>query len=91
MIIGFFSFFSFELAWISTWLISYNGKINVLIPSLQHPPMASNKVAMPMSSAGIIGLSPDAQTGGRQVDPKILVIAVIAVVVIVHIATFVVG
>ena len=52
--------------------------------------MGSNKVAMPMSSAGIIGASPDINTSGRAIDPKIIIAAVIVLVVIVHIASFVV-
>ena len=53
--------------------------------------MASNKVSMPMSSAGIVGLSPDIQTGGKEIDPKIIIAAVVAVVLIVQIATFVIA
>ena len=48
--------------------------------------MASNKVSMPMSSAGIIGSSPDVQTSGRALDPKFVVAAVVILVLVVQIA-----
>ncbi|MFH0737125.1 MAG: hypothetical protein V1827_00155 [Candidatus Micrarchaeota archaeon] len=48
-----------------------------------------DKVSMPMSSAGIIGYSPDVKMSGMDIDPKFLVIAIAAVVVIVHLATFI--
>ena len=48
--------------------------------------MASNKVSMPMSSAGIIGASPDVKTRGRELDPKFVIAAVIILVVVVQIA-----
>jgi preprotein translocase subunit Sec61beta len=51
--------------------------------------MASNKVSMPMSSAGIVGLSPDVQTGGKEIDPKMIIAIVVATVIIVHVAAFV--
>ncbi len=47
--------------------------------------MAGNKVAMPMSSAGIIGSSPDIKIAGKSVDPKIIVGAIILLVVVVQI------
>lgn len=48
--------------------------------------MASNKVSMPMSSAGIVGMSSDIKIGGREIDPKMVIAAVFLLVVIVHIA-----
>jgi preprotein translocase subunit Sec61beta len=52
--------------------------------------MAKDSVSMPMSSAGIIGFSPDMKISGMEIDPKMLVIAIAVVVVVVQIATFVV-
>jgi preprotein translocase subunit Sec61beta len=46
------------------------------------------KVSMPMASAGIIGFSPDTKISGMEIDPKFLVAAIAAIVVIVHVATF---
>jgi preprotein translocase subunit Sec61beta len=46
------------------------------------------KVSMPMGSAGIIGFSPDIKISGMEIDPKFLVIAIAAIVVIVHAASF---
>ncbi len=46
------------------------------------------KVSMPMGSAGIIGFSPDIKISGMEIDPKALIIAIFAVVVIVHVAEF---
>ncbi len=51
--------------------------------------MASDKVAMPMSHAGIVGFSPDVKTSGMEMDPKIIIGAIIALVIVVHIAGFV--
>jgi preprotein translocase subunit Sec61beta len=51
--------------------------------------MASNKVAMPMSSAGIVGMSSDMKIEGKEMDPKVVIIAIIILVVIVHVAGFV--
>jgi len=50
--------------------------------------MKQDKVSMPMASAGIIGFSPDTKISGMEIDPKFLVAAIIAIVVIVHVATF---
>lgn len=50
--------------------------------------MASNKVAMPMSSAGIVGMSSDMKIEGKEMDPKIVIIGIALLVVIVHIAAF---
>ncbi|MBN1169781.1 hypothetical protein JXA56_02050 [Candidatus Micrarchaeota archaeon] len=48
--------------------------------------MSSNKVSMPMSSAGIIGSSPDIAISGKSIEPKFVVAAVVILVVIVHVA-----
>jgi len=50
--------------------------------------MADNKVTMPMTSAGIIGFSPDTKLSGIEIDPKTLVIVVFALVVVVKVAGF---
>ncbi len=52
--------------------------------------MAQEKVMMPMTSAGIIGFSPDIKISGFEIDPKTLIIAVFAFVVIVKIADIVI-
>jgi preprotein translocase subunit Sec61beta len=46
------------------------------------------KVSMPMASAGIIGFSPDIKISGMEIEPKFLIIAIAAIVVIVHVATY---
>ncbi len=46
---------------------------------------------MPMASAGIIGMSPDVKIGGKEVDPKMFIIAVFVLVVLVHVAITVVN
>jgi len=46
---------------------------------------------MPMGSAGIIGFSPDMKIAGKEIEPKALIIAIVALVIIVQIATFVKG
>ena len=46
---------------------------------------------MPMGSAGIIGFSPDMKISGVEMDPKILVVMVVAVVLVVLAANSVVG
>jgi preprotein translocase subunit Sec61beta len=52
--------------------------------------MGKDSVSMPMASAGIIGFSPDIKISGMEVDPKVVLIAVFAVVIIVHVANYVV-
>lgn len=52
--------------------------------------MASDKVSMPMASAGIIGFSPDMKISGMEIDPRSVLIAVCLVVVLVHVANYVV-
>jgi preprotein translocase subunit Sec61beta len=47
-----------------------------------------SNVSMPMSSAGIMGLSPTTDLGGKAVDPKAFVIATIAIVLLIHIAGY---
>ena len=46
-------------------------------------------VSMPMSSAGIIGVSSDVKLSGMEVEPKALIIAIVAIVIIVHIGNFI--
>ena len=48
--------------------------------------MSSNKVSMPMSSAGIIGSSPDVQTSGMSLEPKFVVAAIVLLVLVVQVA-----
>lgn len=50
--------------------------------------MKQQSVAMPMSSAGIIGVSADIKTGGMEIEPKALVIAIVAIVLLVQAASF---
>ncbi|MFH0885406.1 MAG: hypothetical protein V1861_06885 [Candidatus Micrarchaeota archaeon] len=50
--------------------------------------MKQEKVSMPMTSAGIIGFSPDIKISGMEIDPKYLVMAIVLIVVIVHAAAF---
>jgi preprotein translocase subunit Sec61beta len=45
-------------------------------------------VSMPMSSAGIMGLSPTTDLGGRSIDPKPFVIGTIIFVLAVYIAGY---
>ncbi|MEW6749232.1 MAG: hypothetical protein AB1295_06000 [Candidatus Micrarchaeota archaeon] len=47
-------------------------------------------VSMPMSSAGIIGFSPDVKISGMEVEPKTLVIAIVIIVLLVHTLSFIV-
>lgn len=49
--------------------------------------MASGSVRMPMTSAGIIGISSDVDIEGIQVDPKFIIIATLVVVGAVKLAT----
>lgn len=51
--------------------------------------MSSNKVAMPMSSAGIVGMSSDMKIEGKDIDPKVVIAAIVLLVVIVQIAGFI--
>lgn len=50
--------------------------------------MAQDKVSMPMASAGIIGFSSDVKINGLEMDPKYIVLAIVAIVVIVNAASF---
>lgn len=43
-----------------------------------------SNIAMPMSSAGIMGLSPTTNLGGRAIDPKPFVIATLIIVMLIH-------
>jgi len=44
------------------------------------------KVSMPMSSAGIVGFSPDMKIAGVEIDPKALIVAALIFVFAVKIA-----
>ena len=43
----------------------------------------SDKVTMPMTSAGIIGFSPDTKLSGFEISPKTIVIATFILVILV--------
>ncbi len=45
--------------------------------------MAQDKISMPMTSAGIIGMSSDVKIGGFEIDPKVLIVVVFAFVIII--------
>jgi len=49
--------------------------------------MKQESVSMPMSSAGIIGFSPDTKISGLDVDPKMVIAAVFIIVILVHVAS----
>jgi len=53
--------------------------------------MARDKVSMPMASAGIIGASSDINIGGFEIDPKVVIVAVFALVVIIVAAGMLIG
>lgn len=44
-------------------------------------------VSMPMSSAGMIGFSPDVSIEGKEIEPKALIVAVVLFVAVVLIAS----
>lgn len=44
-------------------------------------------VAMPMSSAGMIGFSPDVKIEGKEIEPKALIIGTVVFVVVVLVAS----
>lgn len=46
------------------------------------------KVSMPMSSAGIVGMSSDMKVGGVEIDPKMLFVATVVLVLIVKLVGF---
>jgi len=50
--------------------------------------MAQEKVTMPMASAGIIGFSSDVKINGLEVEPKYIVLAIVAIVIAVNAASF---
>lgn len=50
-----------------------------------------SKVSMPMTSAGIIGASSDINIGGFEIDPKIVIVVVFALVVIIVAAGMFIG
>ena len=41
---------------------------------------------MPMASAGIMGLSPTTDLGGKSMDAKAFIIAVVVIVLAIHVA-----
>lgn len=45
-----------------------------------------DNVSMPMASAGIMGLSPTTDLGGKSMDAKTFMIAVIVLVLAIHVA-----
>lgn len=45
------------------------------------------RVSMPMSSAGMIGFSPDVRIEGQEIDPKALIVATILLVIVVKVAS----
>lgn len=47
-----------------------------------------SNISMPMSSAGIMGLSPTTNLGGRSIEAKPFIIATVVVVLIIHIAGY---
>lgn len=49
-----------------------------------------SNIAMPMSSAGIMGLSPTTNLGGKSIDPKPFVIATLVIVLLIHFAHYIV-
>ncbi len=49
--------------------------------------MASGSVRMPMTSAGIIGISSDVDIEGVKVDPRAIIVASLAIVGVVKLAT----
>jgi len=53
--------------------------------------MKQDRVSMPMSSAGIIGFSPDLKISGVELDPKMIIAAVVVLVLVVNAAAFVLG
>lgn len=46
----------------------------------------TEKISMPVSSAGILGLSPDMETSGIKVDPRTVIISVVALIIAVSLA-----
>jgi preprotein translocase subunit Sec61beta len=54
-------------------------------------PVKTEKVSMPMASAGIIGFSPDVKISGMEVEPKFLLAAIVTVVIIVRAASYAIG
>lgn len=50
--------------------------------------MKQERVSMPMTSAGIIGFSPDMKISGMALDPKLVIAVIVALVVVVNAASF---
>ena len=51
----------------------------------------SDKVTMPMTSAGIIGFSPDTKLSGFEINPKTIIIATFVLVILVKGASIILG
>jgi preprotein translocase subunit Sec61beta len=49
--------------------------------------MKEEKVSMPMTSAGIVGFSPDIKIAGREIEPKTLIIVTVVFVLAMKIAS----
>ena len=49
--------------------------------------MKEEKVSMPMTSAGIVGFSPDIKIAGREIEPKVLIMVTAVFVLVVKIAS----
>lgn len=49
--------------------------------------MREEKVSMPMTSAGIVGFSPDIKIAGMEIEPKMLIVATVVLVLIVKLAS----
>lgn len=50
----------------------------------------SEKVSMPMSSAGILGISSDMETSGIKMEPKTIVLGIIVFIVLIKVLSFVI-
>lgn len=42
-----------------------------------------SKVTMPMTSAGIVGMSSDMSSGGIEIDPKVMIVVVFVFVAVI--------
>ena len=50
----------------------------------------ADKVTMPMTSAGIIGFSPDTKLSGFQISPKAVIVGTFILVIVVKVASIIV-
>ncbi len=53
--------------------------------------LKSEKVSMPVSSAGILSLGSDMELSGIKIDPKVIIITVVLFVLIIKVTTVLVG